>query len=116
MSVAIGIVCMALSIVSEVSADQGDAVQGKVAYTQYCASCHGNTGKGDGPAAASLSPKPRDLTDKDYMATLEDSYLTDIINKGGAAVGKSALMPPWSAVLKKEDLQNVIAYIRGLGH
>jgi mono/diheme cytochrome c family protein len=115
-SVAIGVVCMALWIVSDVFADQGDAAQGKAAYDQYCASCHGNTGKGDGPAAASLNPKPRDLTDKDYMAELKDPYLTKIISEGGSAVGKSALMPPWGAVLKQEGVQNIIAYIRGLSN
>jgi mono/diheme cytochrome c family protein len=31
-------------------------------YTQYCASCHGVTAHGDGPAAASLKPPPGDLT------------------------------------------------------
>ena len=32
---------------------------GKDLYDQNCASCHGETGAGDGPAGASLNPKPR---------------------------------------------------------
>ncbi len=35
---------------------------GRQLFLQTCASCHGNEGKGDGPAAAALSPKPADLT------------------------------------------------------
>jgi mono/diheme cytochrome c family protein len=35
---------------------------GKALYRQYCASCHGEDGKGAGPVAASLSAKPTDLT------------------------------------------------------
>ena len=35
---------------------------GKVIYTSYCTPCHGSGGKGDGPAAAALSPKPADHT------------------------------------------------------
>src|ERR1700681_4577276 len=35
----------------------GDA---KKLYTSYCAPCHGEKGKGDGPAAAALNPKPAD--------------------------------------------------------
>lgn len=35
---------------------------GKALYRQYCASCHGEGGKGDGPVAASLTDKPTDLT------------------------------------------------------
>lgn len=31
-------------------------------YADYCAACHGTTGKGDGIAAAGLSKKPADLT------------------------------------------------------
>jgi hypothetical protein len=31
-------------------------------YVRYCASCHGVAGRGDGPAAESLTPRPTDLT------------------------------------------------------
>lgn len=31
-------------------------------YRHYCASCHGVSGRGDGPAAGALSPRPPDLT------------------------------------------------------
>ncbi|WP_299359490.1 c-type cytochrome [uncultured Paracoccus sp.] len=31
-------------------------------YAQFCASCHGPGGKGDGPLAAGLTPRPTDLT------------------------------------------------------
>lgn len=112
--VTVGIISVALWCISGVSAEPGDASKGKSTYAQYCASCHGNTGKGDGPAAATLKPKPRDLSDKDYIATLTDEYLMEVITKGGSAVGKSALMPPWGGVLKAADVDNIIAFIRTL--
>lgn len=31
-------------------------------YATHCASCHGASGRGDGPAAAGLTPRPADLT------------------------------------------------------
>jgi len=34
---------------------------GKEAFGEYCASCHGETGEGDGPAAGALSKPPADL-------------------------------------------------------
>ncbi len=38
------------------------ASSGKEMYKSYCASCHGENGKGIGPAAAALKATPRDLT------------------------------------------------------
>ncbi len=35
--------------------------KGKTLFSQQCMTCHGVEGKGDGPAAASLNPKPRNL-------------------------------------------------------
>ena len=34
-------------------------------YKSRCATCHGEAGKGDGPAGAALNPKPRNYTDKE---------------------------------------------------
>lgn len=93
---------------------QADPAKGKAAFATYCASCHGNTGKGDGPAGAALNPKPKDLGNAEYASKLTDQYMTDIIKKGGTAVGKSALMPPWGTALKDDDIKNVIEYIRSL--
>lgn len=93
----------------------GDAAKGKEIYAKFCASCHGATGKGDGPAAAALNPKPRNFADKKIMNALTDDYLFKVIQGGGAAVGKSPMMPPWGGTLKEQDIQNVIAYLRTLG-
>jgi mono/diheme cytochrome c family protein len=38
------------------------SVEGKDLYAAYCASCHGKTGKGDGPAVVALKAPPPDLT------------------------------------------------------
>ena len=38
------------------------SVKGPMLYKNYCASCHGLQGKGDGPAASALKSKPADLT------------------------------------------------------
>lgn len=41
---------------------QTSAASGKQMFEAYCASCHGATGKGDGPAAGALKSLPADLT------------------------------------------------------
>jgi mono/diheme cytochrome c family protein len=36
--------------------------EGAEMFRGYCAACHGRSGKGDGPAAMSLTTRPTDLT------------------------------------------------------
>lgn len=101
-------------------ATAGDADAGKVIFDTNCMTCHGMTGKGDGPLSAALNPKPRDLstgefkfdTDEDGTAG-SDADLKAVITQGAMAFGGSALMAPWPA-LSDADLANVIAYIRTL--
>jgi cytochrome c oxidase cbb3-type subunit 3 len=95
-------------------AHAADAEQGKKLYGQFCSTCHGQSGKGDGPGAAALNPKPRDHTDKEYMSKMSDEEMIKVIKNGGASIGKSPLMPPWGASLKDDQIQDVIAYIRTL--
>ncbi|MDA0999080.1 MAG: cytochrome c [bacterium] len=110
----IGGMAVAAWMISALPADAADAAAGKAKYQQFCAACHGLTGKGDGPAAGSLNPKPRDHTDKAYMKTLSDEQLFKITKLGGPAVGKAPTMPPWGGALQDADIRNVIAYIRSL--
>jgi mono/diheme cytochrome c family protein len=49
-------------IVKKGSAAVTKPSDGHEMFTSYCAPCHGRTGKGDGPAARALDPKPADLT------------------------------------------------------
>ena len=87
---------------------------GKREYDANCAVCHGAGGKGDGPTSATIFPKPADHTDPAYMKALTDEHLYRVIDGGGAAVGKSALMPPWGGALNEQDIQDVLAYVRTL--
>src|SRR6185437_7769635 len=48
--------------VKHVPAPQTSAASGKQMFEAYCASCHGTSGKGDGPAAGALKSAPADLT------------------------------------------------------
>ena len=93
---------------------KGDAKAGKAKYDSLCGGCHGTSGKGDGPAAGGLNPKPQDHTNGKHMNTLTDQYLFDIIKNGGVGVKKSPLMPAWGNTLKDDDVWNLTAYIRSL--
>ncbi len=92
----------------------GDAGRGQQVFKFFCVACHGEHGKGDGPAAAALNPKPADYTDGDRMAKLSDEDLYRVVKEGGAAVGKSALMAAWKATLSDQQIRDVVAYVRSL--
>lgn len=89
-----------------------DPVLGEKTFNNTCASCHGISGMGDGIAAVGLITKPRNLGDSEYVSSLSDEHLYKVINKGGASVGLSALMPPWGGILTDQDIKNVISHIR----
>ena len=95
---------------------KGDPKAGKAKYDANCVGCHGATGKGDGAAAAALSPKPQDHTDGKVMNALSDKYLFDIIKDGGAAVKKAAFMPASNKKLTDQEVWDVVAYIRSLAN
>lgn len=87
---------------------------GKQAFQRYCQSCHGETGAGDGFNAFNLDPKPRDISDAAFQKKKTDAELSDAIQRGGAGVGLSALMPPWGRTLSRAEIEQVVLYIRSL--
>lgn len=95
-------------------AQAADVAAGKAKFDVNCVACHGAGGKGDGAAAAALNPKPRNFTDKAYMAKKTDAQLAAVIKDGGAAHGMSAMMTPWKGILSDADITNIVAYIRTL--
>jgi mono/diheme cytochrome c family protein len=89
-----------------------DAAAGEARFKQLCSACHGPTGRGDGPAAAGLKPKPRSFADAQWQASVNDEHLRTVISKGGPAVGLAPTMTAWGHALKGDQLEDVIAFIR----
>jgi copper transport protein len=80
---------------------------GKGIYQQNCVSCHGDGGRGDGPAARSLPGLPADFTQPHFM-THTDAELFGWI-KGGKP---GTAMPAFGEQLNDEQVWQVITYIR----
>ena len=83
-------------------------------FNTVCATCHGADGSGNGPAAESLNPKPRNYTDVAWQASVTDADIKKIILEGGQAVGKSPMMPAQVQLKDKPDVVNeLVLIIRG---
>jgi mono/diheme cytochrome c family protein len=99
----------------------GNPKQGHELYGLYCMMCHGPAGKGDGPAAAGLNPKPRDFTSGSFTfdanannRTGEPIDFARVIREGPATFGGSAAMPPWKSTFSEEQVRDLVAYVQQL--
>lgn len=78
---------------------------GQVLYLRYCASCHGKSGDGNGPVAASLRRSPFDLRliAKRHGGRFDEAYVMQVID-GRRAVAEHGTreMPVWGTVFEEE--------------
>jgi mono/diheme cytochrome c family protein len=89
--------------------DQAGWERGRVIYEERCLDCHGAEGRGDGPKALSLSPRPGNLVSAATSAKSDEDLLKIIANGRPRTA-----MPAWKDELSDEDQRNVLAYIRSL--
>jgi len=82
-------------------------VDGKALYTANCSPCHGEKGKGNGPAAQALNPKPADHT-SDVVQSETDGSLFWKLSEGRNP------MPSYKAILSDKQRWELVAYIRTL--
>ena len=92
--------------VNPVPADKASLEQGGALYRTYCSACHGERGRGDGPAGAGLTPRPTDLTHK--AGHERDGELAWKIGNGRPP------MPAWKGVLTETQIWHVVNYLRSI--
>ena len=81
---------------------------GQGVYVGNCLSCHGVTGKGNGPASAGLAPPPADLIV--HVPLHSERELFQIIRDGVSGTA----MAPQGGDLSDEEIWHTINYIRTL--
>jgi hypothetical protein len=78
-------------------------------YHARCATCHGESGHGDGIASSALAPPPRNFADPSWKR--EDAQIESVIRRGGAANGLSPAMPA-HADLTEEETKSLVQCVR----
>jgi mono/diheme cytochrome c family protein len=110
---ALGVSLVGLLVGAPLWGDGGDPKKGENWYREAgCDSCHGKTGRGDGPSGAILNPKPADYCTSTKHPT--DADKIKMITDGGASMGHSMAMPAWGGVLDKQAILDLVAYIHTL--
>jgi mono/diheme cytochrome c family protein len=84
--------------------DAAASAVGQIVYQRYCGSCHGATGKGDGPVARDLVVAAADLTQlaKANGGKFPFNHVVEVIDGRHAARGHgTAEMPVWGEIFPK---------------
>lgn len=90
-----------------IAMDSNSVARGRATFARNCQSCHGPTGKGDGPKATDLRPKPSDLSSP-VVARESDGTLFWKITEGRKP------MPAFRKLASDDDRWHVVNYIRTL--
>ena len=94
-------------LANPIPADEASIARGKEVFAASCVACHGDTGRGDGPAAGAFDPPPANLHE-DHVQILTDGAMFSIIHNGVEGSG----MPAFEGTIGEEDIWNVVNYIR----
>lgn len=78
----------------------------RVIYLDKCARCHGETGKGDGPDAATYYPSPTNLTDASHINSVTDGEIFYQISQGRKP------MPAFKKRLTEEQRWQLVLLVR----
>lgn len=83
----------------------------KGVFQNYCAHCHGETGRGDGRFWTSgLSPAPTDLS----ATELDQAALVKFITQGSQTFGRSNFCPPWGRTISSQNITRLSRYLLSL--
>ena len=88
--------------------------QGKGIFYQHCVWCHADATPAGPSNRSNLAPVPSLMNDGVALNAESDEYMQNVIALGGAAMGKSAMMPPYGRMLSAGEIRAVIAFTRAI--
>ncbi|HEX4683925.1 MAG TPA: FTR1 family protein [Gemmatimonadaceae bacterium] len=89
-----------------------DLAQGEQLFKQNCASCHGATAMGDGPAARAVNPRPTALADEQVMRDVTPAMMFRKISVGVTGT----VMPAFGSALTSDQRWSIVTYLTTLRH
>jgi len=106
-------VALSMVVLTPVSAEA--QVDGEAVYNEWCAGCHGEDGTGNGVAAHTMLPRPRDFTLALYQvrttttgALPTDADMLKVIDEGMPGTA----MPGWEDVLTQEERLALVDHLK----
>ena len=100
----------AAKLVNPVKSTPTSIAAGKAIYDKQCVSCHGATGKADTKMAATLTPKPSDLTDASWKHGPSDGEMFTLLKDGA----KNTAMKGYASKMTAQEMWSVVNYVRTL--
>lgn len=90
--------------------DQESLQSGSEIFQRQCAVCHGEQGRGDGPAAQGMKQKPANFLDREHSAIYGPGEKFWIIGNGSGETGMPAF--PGLSLVERWDLVNHIYHLQ----
>ena len=96
------------AVENPVPVDDGVIADGATLYQRNCRLCHGETGKGDGPATARIKPAPPDITTAEAQDRMSDGEMFYKITVGNRP------MREFESKLSEDERWALVHYLRTL--
>lgn len=100
--------------VNPVESSPAVLLRGHALYQKHCASCHGDKGKGDGPAERFSDDPATDLTDRAVQDRLTDGEILWKVSTGRRQGGDVVMPGIARKVPSEEDRWKLVRFVRSL--
>ena len=105
----------AAAVVNPIMLPDAGVIKG--AYIQHCSACHGKDGRGDGPAAVQLYPRPRDFVASPFRFAStgggQEPLIAGLERTVSSGIPRSA-MPGFGGVLEESVIAGLARYVLSL--